>query len=243
MAGGAGVILGLLVMAGMGHAQSTADRIILGSCSYTDLTNMRDARYAASVGVMSTDRDARARLFARSPEPKGSDICAFVISESFCNESYLDFTIATLTSTMTGGGPGSRFFTALGVGEAMEDPSAPSLGTTLGLGGAVVGGLLGSGDGLGGAVGWGALLGGAGFAIGSIADHGRILGQCNTLQADFSDLTRRMMRAGLTAQPDERQLVSEIRRITARMPRADAELAEVMIDAMAVSAANVEAIR
>lgn len=237
------VLLGAVCGAASVAAQSTPDRILYGPCTHTDIVELDDATYSAAVGVMSVDPTSRAKLLAGVPGRRNAGSCAFVVSESFCNAEFLSFASSALTSSMTAGGAGSRFFTALGLNEAASDPAANALGLTMGLGGAILGGIVGSEDGAIGMAKGGAIGGALGLGAGAIARNKMLLDRCRGVQNQFSDLTARMIGSGLRPQRNYPQLFGEIRRVTARMHAKDKELAETMIEAMAVSAAKIKTVR
>lgn len=232
-----------LFWAGGAAAQSTPDRIVYGPCTRTDIDMDIHAQYAAAVGVMSTDRDMRGRLLGSDPGRRTAALCTFQVSEAFCNREFLEFTAEALTTSMTAGGAGRYFFEALGAADAAEDPAGNALGMTMGLGGAILGGIMGSGDGLGGIAKGGATGGLLGFGAGTYWSSKMALDRCTDLQARFTDLTQRLVSAGLAPQRHHRDLFREIRRISERWPAEDRAISEAMIEAMAVSAAKIDSIR
>lgn len=216
----------------------TARQIIDSQCSIVNFTNgnahQKNAMFAASVGVMTTNKSARAHLFRGNPNAGGSERCASQIAMSYCNKQYFNLVVTSLTSTMATNVGSRAFFTALDTAKTGNNPAQNSTGATLGILGAVTGGVAGAAmDGsVGGALSKGLIGGGAGLAAGGAIDAKRAHANCTSLQAKFSNLTNRMIQNGLRGQGRAGVLYRDIEVISARLGPQDAQLGQAMIAAM-----------
>lgn len=231
-----------LPWAGSAAAQSTPTIINYGPCTITAIKPVIDAHYAAAVGIMSTDRGMREGLLG--PGRRNAALCTFQVSDSFCKKEFLEFASNALATSMARGGRGAAFFDALTVADAADDPAGNALGLVLGVGGAVVGGKLGSDSfGFGGMIAGG--LGGTllGLEIGKLLTSADGLDSCRKLQGQFTSLTRELVSSGLRPQTQYRVLFHEIERLTERRSEEERLFAEAMIEAMAVAVAKIQSVR
>lgn len=237
------VASGLLLVA---PSQAQVQAVIDRQCSWVNITDDQRARFAASVGIMTTDSALRQRLFSGFPDAAGSEMCASAVSQSFCNEDYFGFVYHALTNLMATNAGGSAFFTALDV---MDSASAPSEDTTefglasplaaLGLGIAGYRGNPTGGSRLGDAVG-GAVLG---FGAVTAWELHQAFARCNTTQEEFTAMTELLVRNGLRGLSNETRLVADMRAIAASMSPSDAAIVEGMIEAMSVTADRIASSR
>ena len=233
------VTLGFLQTA---HSQVRVYEVIDRQCSWATIANVQQARFAASVGIMTTDSALRQRLFSGFPDAAGSEMCAQTVSQAFCNQEYFNFTFDALTATMPAANAGgSAFFTALDVMEGATAPSDNGPEAGLGVLGAVTGGVLGAATGGdGGSIARGAIAGGAiGWGASSMLTAHQAYAHCQEMQQDFTAVTALLVRNGLRGLSNETRLIGDMRALAAHLPAQDALTVEAMIEAMRVTADRV----
>ena len=220
----------------------TVEKVLDRQCSAVNIPEVKAARFAASVGIMTTDPKVRKKLFSGFPYADGSERCAFVISESFCKQEYFDFVKASLTTTMATNPGSNHFFTVLDAQNVSQEPKSHAF-TILGGTAGALGGLI-AGEGALEKIGKGALYGGIGAGVGSMADTGLAKNKCDMLQAKFANFTSGLVQRGLKGYSDDTRLYTDIWNFAVRHGDTDVKrFASAMITAMDDTADRIESYR
>lgn len=208
-------------------------------CSALNVETVADARYAASVGVMSQDPAVRAQLLSGMGE--GATTCAAAMAKTLCSRETFNYTIESITAVFPAN---SAFMNTLAAAEAMQNPRENGLAITGAVTGATVGGIAGmllGGDkplsgALNGALKTGAVL----MTLGAWYDTRAALDACADQQRAFTELTAAMMRGGLRRVPSDGDMRAVVLQAASGGSAGQQQTAKAMTEAMLITADRIE---